>query len=362
MHNKSAFLLAVTLFIGVFSLSQPAMAREVKYKDFNFDIRNGDKLFLVGLKGSVKLIATAKALSKGTGEGVGAAEGSGNGLLRVRKNGGTGAAADAFDQWTFTVRRDGNQVKIEAKGPESKSDWENQLKKALIPELHFEVEIPAAAPAEIALRDGTITAQGWKSPLSLQVIDGQIRISKSEGAVRAQAQKGEIRIDTHKGRVEVDGFSPKINLTQLEGELSLDNFSGETNVQGLKGRLNVRSFSGQTAVTKAEGGVDFELVRGSLTYQGAGSVRGQLENGTVTARVSGDPEVNIEAQSGSVNVDIEPGASPSVKLQSEDGALNAPGDLPSTRVGNGRVVSGKLNGGGQGSVFIKTKSGNVRVF
>ncbi len=360
MKSNSQFLV---LFCSVFTLLLPlnANARDVKYKDFILQLHEGDRLNIVSIKGSVKVTPNSKLLMPGISAALSPAEGAaGNGVIRVRKS-GTGAAESNFDSWTFSVRREGNIVRVEAKGPDGKNEWEQQIKSAM-PELHFEIDAPAV-PLEIAQREGVVNVSGWKNSIHVQLVEGQTKFAKNEGSLRAQVQRGEVRIDTHKGRVEVDGFNPKVIATGIEGDTTLDNFAGETSVTTVKGNLQVTTFSGQTMAAKIGGSVDFQVGRGTLNLQDlTGSLRGKLDNGSLIAKISGEPEVNIESQEGGVSLDISPGASPTVRLQSEEGNLTAPGDLASSKQGANKVLAGRLNGGGNGSVIVKTKTGNVRVF
>lgn len=350
------------LAIGVVSLYSIASAanadsREVKYKDYSIELREGDRVSVTGVKGSVRLVSSPRALLSASGSG------PANGTLRVRKTISTKAPARAlegFDQWTYTVRREENVVRIESKGPDSKADWDAQM-KAGFPELIFELEAPAV-PVEIALREGRMEAQNWKAPLSVHIVDGDVRLLKNEGALRVQVQRGQIRIDGHKGRVDVDGFNPKMQLANLDGDLNLDNFAGDSALQNLKGSLRLKAFSGQTVATQVDGACDFELGRGSLNLQGLdGGLRGQLDNGSISAKILGEPEVNIEAQEGSVSLNLPAGSGANVRLQTEGGILNAPPQLPTSRSSTQRFVQGRLAGSGKGSVFVKTRSGNVKV-
>ena len=357
MRSLRHFAAALVLLVAV-----TEEAKEVKYKEFPFEVREGDRLSVVGANGSVRLISANRPLVKVV-EPSAAITGANNGILRVRKSLAAQAptrAQEGFDQWTFTVRREENMLRIEAKGPDSKSDWDAQL-KAGYPELHFEIEMPVV-PTEVAIREGRVEAQNWKGALGIYVVEGAVRLAKNEGPLRVQVQRGEIRIDGHKGRVEIDGFNPKTQLTNLEGDLRLDNFAGESAVQDVKGQLRLKAFSGQTTVSKLDGGCDFELGRGSLSLQGLdGSLRGQLDNGSVSAKITGEPEVNIESQEGSVSLNVPNGSGAMIRLQTEEGALNAPSQLGTSKTSTQRFVSGRLGGTGKGSVFVKTKTGNVKL-
>lgn len=350
---------SVTIFLWS---TRTLAAREIRYKDYAFELREGDRLVVADMRGSVKLIPSGRPLLKSIGSSDGAATKNAtmNALVRVRKvmPDKVAGGSDVFEQWSFTVRRDENVVHLEAKGPDARADWEAQLKNGF-PELQFEIEAPSV-PAEVVLREGVVSAQGWKNSLYIQVLEGQVRLAKNEGTLRLQVQKGEARVDGHKGRVEFDGFNPKLRLDSVDGDVTLANFSGESSVNKLKGNLQMKAYSGQTVVTEADGGLDFDVGRGSLSVQGLdGSLRGQLDNGSVSAKLVGDPEVNIEAQEGSVSLRVDSQAGASVRLQTEEGVLRAPDELPTSKTSTHKLVTGRLKGAGKGSIFVKTKSGTV---
>ncbi|MCM2281675.1 MAG: DUF4097 domain-containing protein [Bdellovibrionaceae bacterium] len=356
----SGLLMRLALVTVSVAMAARSEAREVKFKDYPLEVREGDRVHLTGVNGSVRLIPVTKALLPAVAPAAGAVP---NGLLRVRKVLSDKAPArvlEGFDQWTFTVRRDESVWRIEVKGPDAKSDWEAQL-KAGFPEFQFEIESPSV-PVEVYFREGRFEAQNWKAPLVVQVNEGQARLAKNEGPLRIQLQRGEVRVDGHKGRIEIDGFNPKIQLSNIEGDLNLDNFAGESALQTLKGSLQLRAFSGQTVAGNIGGGCDFELGRGSLSLQGLeGGLRGQLDNGSVSAKLSGEPEVNIESQEGSVSLRLPADSGAQVRLQTEEGSLQAPSQLGTSKTSTQKFVTGRLSGSGKGSIFVKTKTGNVRL-
>lgn len=355
----SVILAVATSVVFQFSAAR-AEAREVKFKELAFLLREGDRIRVVGAKGHVRLIAASRPLADATAPENKTAP---NALLRVRKvldDKASSRAKEGFDQWTYSLRKEDNVTYIEARGSDAKSDWEAQLKDGF-PEFVFEIEAPPVA-AEINLREGRFETQNWKAAVAVQIVEGQVRMAKNEGPLRVQVQRGEVRIDGHKGRVDIDGFNPKTHLTEIDGDLNLDNFAGDSVLQGLRGSLRMTAFSGQTTASKVDGGCDFTVGRGFLNLQGLeGGLRGQLGNGSVVAKLLGEPEVNIEAKEGSVSLRLPPSSGASVRLQTEDGNLSAPAQLTSSHTATRKVVAGRLSGTGKGSVFVKTKTGNVRL-
>src|SRR4051794_16254203 len=90
--RKLFFFLAMAFFCGP-ELHQAA-AKEVRYKDYPVEIRDGDRVVFTGLKANVRLIPSANPKSA---------------VFRVRKSIADKPSADdlaRFDAMSFAVRRD----------------------------------------------------------------------------------------------------------------------------------------------------------------------------------------------------------------------------------------------------------------
>jgi hypothetical protein len=339
------------LFLSVFVLLPMLLeAREAKYKDSSIEIGPDDRLVIIGFKGTVQL--------------TGVPGGKGSSLiLKARKSISDKAAAvalEAFESWSFSLRREDKVVRLEMTGPTSRTDWQSQLKSGF-PEFTLEIQSPSV-PTEIAWREGNVNITGWRSNASITAVDGAVKLAKNEGDIRVQLQKGEIALQNHKGRVEIDSHMARVAITHVEGDVNLENFSGDSNLQDAKGSLRLRSVSGATLVSKSSGSVDFENGRAGLSIQGFdGQIRGQTEEGPVSAQIEGETDVHIESVQGHVSLKLPPNSGAQVRLQTEDGQLTGPDSLSSARGAESKTLAGKLGGQVRGNVVVKTKSGNVRI-
>lgn len=326
-----------------------AAPKEVRYKETPLELKEGDRLVVSGLRATVRLIQPTAAKPS---------------VVRARKvlpDKASSAAASKFEALAFSVRRDGNAVVLEAKGPQNKVDVGDWL-KAGGPELVLEIEAQGV-PTEVSIHSGQVIAQGWKAPLAVSVVDGAVKTSATEGPIRIQVQKGEVKAESHRGRLDVDSYGARINAQNVEGDLRVGNFGGESAISQVKGNVQLKTFAGGTSIAKTTGDVDFTLGRGALSVQELeGALRGQTEAGNVSAAVEGDAEVNIESNQGAVTVKLPQGSGAMVRLQSESGSIATAENIRPAQVNSMKTATGRLSGSGaRGTVAVRTKSGAIRV-
>lgn len=327
-----------------------AAPRESRFKDAALDFKEGDRLIVSGLiRAQVRLVPIA------TG---------GTPVLKARKvlrDGASGLAQSQFEALTVAIRRDGQRLMIEGRGPSAVSEWAEWLKPG-VPELILDIEAPAVA-TEILLRDGSVTAQNWKSPLLVNMVDGSIKTSVTEGHMNLQLQKGEIRVDSHRGPMELQSFGGKVFVQNLEGDLNLVNFGGDSSLKQIKGAIELYAYSGSTAVVKATGALEFDLGRGSLQIQELdGAVRGDTDLGAVSVSILDEADVQVDSNQGAVTVQLPAGSGASIRLQSDEGSLFVPDSIRPAVGGSTKIASGRLPGAGaKGRVVVKSKTGLIRL-
>jgi hypothetical protein len=342
------------VFWGLCALVRSAEAKEIRYKDYALEIREGDRLVISAIKGSVKLTPTTEAKVDGK-----------RALVKARKTvvDKPGVATDLltkFDALSFNVRREGTAVLVEVRGPDSKASWAQWLKGGM-PEMHFELEVPQI-PVEISLHEGQINVSNWRQGLALSLVSGSVKSVGTEGFLKLQIQRGQVAVDRHRGSLHVDSFSAKVNIQDLEGDLGLSNFSGDTALAKVKGSLELNSNAGSTSIIKSTGALDFVNGQGALTASGfEGPVRGLSEQGAVNLTIEGDAEVRVESNQGSITVKLPANSGSQVRMQTDEGVLSAPDAIKSAGA-HIRLLNARLPGGGpKGSVAIKSKAGALRV-
>jgi hypothetical protein len=344
----SSTLVLLSLNVPFVEAATKETMREVKFKEFPFEITRGERLVVQGLRGHIRLVPTAAGKPS---------------LLRARKtlpDATKSGARSHFDELSFSVRRESGVVIIEPKGPSSRQDWID-WSGAGQPDLSFEIEAPATS-AEIHLHSGSITAAGWKDQLLVSLQEGKISSTDGDGIFRATILRGEIRLDKQKGAVEIESHSAKVNISNGDGNIRVHNFSGETTVNGVKGEVSVRSKAGLVNISKIEGGLDFDNGRGRFEAIGIdGAVRGLNDDGTVSIQLAGEADVSVETLDGSVTIKPPGGAGVLLKLSSEDGAIVAPDSVNIPKVSGPKSVVARLDGAPKGVIAVRSKRGTIRV-
>ncbi|CAN5520283.1 hypothetical protein BH10BDE1_BH10BDE1_14480 [soil metagenome] len=338
---------APVLVAILFSVNAQA-AKEVKFKEFPFEIARGEHLIVQGVRGTVRLMPLAPGKSP---------------VVRARKllvDGTKPGASEHFDALSFSVRREGGLVMIEPKGPSSRQDWIDWSRPGQ-PELSFEIEAPSTS-AEVHLHSGTVLANGWKDALAVSLQDGKLAVSDGAGNVNATILRGDIKIEKQKGVVRVESHAAKVTVTANDGDVQVHNFGGETLITNVKGDVAVRSKTGTITLAKINGGVDFDNGRGKLEATAIdGSVRGVNDEGIVSFQLVGEADLSIETQDGPVAVKPPSATGVLLKLSSEDGVIAAPESIQVPRNSGPKSVVARLDGAPKGVIVLRSKRGTIRV-
>jgi DUF4097 and DUF4098 domain-containing protein YvlB len=129
--------------------------------------------------------------------------------------------------------------------------------------------------------------------------------------------------------------------------LDVNAFSASLSVDGVEGSQNLHGFSSRMTVNDV-----------------AGALRAHTFSGSIIVRArtwEANQTVDLDTFSGSIELHLPENARGSVTFNSFSGRLDS--DLPLTlRSGGGRrSLTAELGGGGDGTVRLKTFSGNVRI-
>jgi hypothetical protein len=349
LNNTWVFIAAFCFaYGGCLFPFQAVAAKEVKFKEYPFEVSKGDRLVITGIRGSVKLIHLAPGKSP---------------VVRAKKtlpNGGKPTGAQLFDNLSFQVRKEGTVVTVQAKGPSSRQEFIDAAGPNQ-PELSFEIEAPSTM-AEVHYHSGQVVAAGWKDGLSVSLIDGKITTTDGEGVLRAILTRGEIKVDKQKGNVEVENHGGKVTLSNVEGDVRLYSFSGDATLTGVTGKVRFRAKAGSLNLNKLTGDLSFENGRGGITGTAIdGSVRGTTEDGAVNLQLAGDPDLSVETEDGSVTVNAPGGSGALLKLSSEDGPILAPESVRVPKVSGPKSVVARLDGAPKGQIIVRAKRGVIRI-
>lgn len=345
------FALSAIVFLAGFSVfSAPVAnaAKDVKFKEFPFEIARGERLIVQGVRGQVRLIPLAAGRTP---------------VVRVRKvlaDSAKSGASERFDALSFTVRRDAGMVIVEPRGPNTRQEWIDWSRPGQ-PELFIEVEAPST-PAEVHFHSGTVTANGWRESLAVSLQDGRLTVIDGDGGVRATILRGEIKIDKERGNVEIESHAAKVAVSNVTGHVRVHSFAGETTVSSVKGDVVVRSKTGAVNLAKLDGALEFDNGRGRFEATGVdGAVRGLNDDGMVTIQLAGEADVSIESQDGPVAVKPAGGMGALLKLSTEEGQIFAPDSVQVPRNSGPKNLVARLDGAAKGVIVLRSKRGTVRV-
>lgn len=201
--------------------------------------------------------------------------------------------------------QDANRVEISVRVPQGNfgiGNWGVQI----------EFRVPREADLDLNTADGNIRATG---------VSGAIRLNTNDGNLTLENLKGELRASTHDGNIE------GINL---DGPLDANTGDGDINLRGRWDRLNLRT---------GDGNINVESQPGTkMTSNWAASTG----DGNIALRLPRDFACDLDAHTGggSVRTDFE--------------------IITSGKVG-GPDLRGRLNGGGQATLTLRTGDGDIRL-
>lgn len=259
--------------------------------------------------------------------------------------------------WKPVVENIDGWIQISIQGPSSKSDWRNLQ----IPAVDLDVRGPSV-PLILTWKEGDLTIKNWKASANLTHHDGKILSEGGQAAFKITAQQGDVTVNGHTGRFSLDNYNAKVSLKAIEGGMSLENFSGNLNVDSSKGEISLKTGKGKSQIVSHKGGIDFDLSQGEILISGLeGPIRGQAESGQVTAEIKGTPDLKIRGEAAKVSVLVPKTSGARVDLGTQDGNFSIAFPLKYDRVDKFKLMKGSLAGSGGGSVFVRTKSGDIRL-
>ena len=173
----------------------------------------------------------------------------------------------------------------------------------------------------------------------------------------------------------VGSSSGDIVLKDIVGDLNVRSSSGDLSLEGIEGNLDARSSSGDQVFSSVSGDITFVASSGDVKINGcAGYIKGETSSGDIELdNVTGAFE--LEASSG----DIE---ARNMKIQGKSSFICSSGNVKlgldqdinsldyEAKSGSGDITIGnneaedylKLSNGNSHSVYLRTNSGNVKIY
>jgi hypothetical protein len=173
--------------------------------------------------------------------------------------------------------------------------------------VHYEVSVPIATLASLAVLNGPVDVTGIEGPLHVRLTNGPLGIEDIAGPIEVELTNGPAHIEHCRGA--------------LEAKVS----NGPLHVEAVEGGLDLRVNNGPISIEDAASDIRASAHNGPVAYEGA--VRGNIEmsstRGGIVLELPGDSrfELDAEAERGGVYCDFD--------VKDEGGA---PSDEPAPRI------------------------------
>ncbi len=201
----------------------------------------------------------------------------------------------------------------------------------------FTIRVPVQTAVRVLSRSGRVQVTGTEGRAHVECISGRSGIADVRGQVTVVSRSGSVAIERVHGDVEAEARSGRIEARDIEGKVKLTTRSGVTDVRGVSGDLEVQARTGSIVIENARGRVQARAHTGSIRYRGA------IEQDT-----------DIEAQTGSIHVAVDPDKPFFLDAESKIGSVRS--DLPPRRGGG---AGGDAPAGA--TVRLRTNTGSIRI-
>lgn len=159
----------------------------------------------------------------------------------------------------------------------------------------------------------------------------QAKIETDRASVSAKGLQGDFEIESTSGNITLEQMTGELTVRSNRGDISVHESSGDISVVGNYGALTLQDVSGDVGVS---------TIMGKITYSGS---------------IEADDQIRLEADHGSVSVNLKDDSALSFQIRSTSGDVTCllAGTESTTRTCDGEIGS---NGG---SLFVRTVSGAI---
>jgi putative adhesin len=269
---------------------------------------------------------------------------------------------DLLSQIKVTMEHQGDQLVLRVREPErgrthisvDAGPW--RYRRAI--EIDLTIAVPARVRIEGETSRGDFDAVGLAQAISLVSTSGDIELSQMTGESRVQSTSGDITLrDLAQAVVRVTAGD--LDAVEVKGPLTVRATSGDLSAQQIHGNLRLETSTGDVEVHGVEGSVFISTSAGEVEVTAADCDSCVIEtaSGDITARVVSAPRlVQVRSSSGSVDLDLPPGAGGTLDLQTASGSMQVKSAVNVETMNRNRL-SGRL--GGSGTVAVRTSSGDI---
>jgi hypothetical protein len=270
---------------------------------------------------------------------------------------------DLLAQIKVTMERQGDQLVLRVREPERGRVRVNVEAGPWRYRRSIEIELTIAVPARVRIEGetsrGDFQAVGLAQPISLVSTSGDIELSQLTGESRAQSTSGDITLRDLAQAATVRVTAGDVDAVEVKGPLTVRATSGDLSAQQIHGDLRLETSTGDVEVHGVEGSLFVSTSAGEVEVTGAACDSCLIEtaSGDITTRIVSAPRlVQVRSSSGSVDLDLPPGAGGALDLQTASGSMQVTSAVDVETMNRNRL-SGRL--GGSGTVAVRTSSGDI---
>ncbi|MDO9391386.1 MAG: DUF4097 family beta strand repeat-containing protein [bacterium] len=246
-------------------------------------------------------------------------------------------AREKLKSLDISTETENGVLKIKVDGP----PWTKKRRA----KVDFTIVMPKNIAAEISSASGEISVQNLLNGCRLNTASGEIEIFGC---------RGENNLSSASGDVEVNGCT--------ETSLKINTASGDIGVNGCSGDLSFQTISGDAGISLS-GDIQGQTVSGDIDIKAArpGEIRIRSTSGDIQFQgpVAEGSSAAITTVSGDVSLELGADSSAAIEAATVSGDIDCELDLKDLRQSN-RSLSGNL-GSGQGSLSVKTVSGDITI-
>src|SRR5258708_26138594 len=190
-------------------------------------------------------------------------------ITRELKNASTAEAKKAFEQHKIEMTSTDNEVKIEAKSPQTFFSFKSPFSR-------LQVDYTIAIPA--------------KFDINLRTAGGHIEVADLEGKAVLHTSGGTLKLGVLKGPLKAHTSGGHIMLIRVEGDADVDTSGGNLRLGEIDGNLVAHTSGGHITLEKNKGSIKASTTGGNIEAKDAnGTINASTSGGHVTAHLNAQP-------------------------------------------------------------------------
>lgn len=234
----------------------------------------------------------------------------------------TGLGAEhALDSIEVKMQQEGDRIEIEAAGPHHRMFFKCTGS-------FLEVEVPANARVYAETSNASIETEGLERFQSLKTSDARIVVDDARGQVNVESSNGPLEIElkdgsfegrTSNAKVEIESENSEIDATTSNGTIEVRLRGGTVRARTSSGNVEIEGDADRAEVETSNGRIELDLgsspvqvhartSNGVIEFEGhpVGTSLLRTSNGRISAEISDEQELWIEASTSNGRIEAEP--------------------------------------------------------